>query len=148
LIHHDGCTFGAATLLARRGNLSSGTISVLPCVIMMTIPETKETLMANEVIAVISVLAVSIGVLFLYLRQKTRREPNHNVTQTRMIVEPVQTVESRPVKSVPNAAPQKPLEPEAASTSSAPNISSPPEDVKVPVAFQAQAAPDSSNEFY
>ena len=102
--------------------------------------------MANEVIAVISVLAVSIGVLFLYLRQKTRREPTHNVTQTRMIVEPVQTVQSRPVKSVLIAAPQKPLEAEAASTSSASNISSPPQDVKVPVAFQAQATPDGSNE--
>jgi len=106
--------------------------------------------MANGMIAVISVLAaVSICVLIVYKRHKARREPSHNVTQTRRAVKAIQQVqipESRPVKSVAIAAPQKPLEMEAASTSSAANISSPPEDVKASVAFQAQATPEGSNQ--
>ena len=106
--------------------------------------------MANGMNAVISVLAaVSICVLFVYMRHKARRKPSENVTQTRLAVKAVQQVqipESRPVKSVPIAAPQRPLEMETASTSSEANISLPPDAAKESVAFQVQATPEGSNQ--
>ena len=101
-------------------------------------------------IAVISVLAaISIGLLFVYKRQRVRREPSHNAMQTRLTVEAVPQVpvsESRPVKSVPIAAPQKPLETETASTSSAPNISSPRKLRSRRLLSSPQATPEGSNQ--
>jgi hypothetical protein len=102
--------------------------------------------MANEVIAVISVLAaVSICVLIVYMRHKARRDPSHDVPHARMVHQPVQTAQSRPVNSVPIAAPQ-PLEMETASTINDANVSLPPDDAKESVAFQAQATPEGSNQ--
>jgi hypothetical protein len=130
---------------------------------MWSIPQTKETLMANGVIvqiAVISVLAaISISLLLVYTRQKARREPSHTNTQTRVAVKVVQQVEKserRPAKSEPVAALQKPLEKEREATSalkvetadtrSTANLSSSPDDANISVAFQAPPTSEGSNQ--
>lgn len=111
-------------------------------------------------IAVISVLAaISICLLFLYMRQIARRVPSHTAAQTRVAVKVAQQVEkseSRPAKSVPIAAPQKPLEMEreesraiameAASLSNSANILSSPENAEPSIEFKAQATPAGSNQ--
>jgi hypothetical protein len=114
---------------------------------------TKETLMANGFIVQIAVIlalaAISIGLLFVYKRQRVRREPSRNAMPARLAVKAVPQVqisESRPVKFVPIAAPQKPLEMETASTSSEPNISSSPDVEKPSLAFESQVTPEGSNQ--
>jgi len=119
--------------------------------------------MANGVviqIAVISVLAaISICLLFVYMRQKARREPSHNAMQMQATVEVVEQLEkseSRPAKFLPVAAPQKPVEmepqvtralaTETASTGAAANTSSPSEVAKPLAALQEQPTPEGSNQ--
>jgi hypothetical protein len=134
-------------LLARSGNLSSGTISVLPCVIMMTIPETKETLMANEVIAVISVLAaVSICVLIVHMRHKARREPSHDDPQARMVHQPVQTAQSRPRKVGTHRCSAAAARNGNGEHNQRRKCFLAARGCKESVAFQAQATPEGSNQ--
>ena len=109
--------------------------------------------MANGFIVQIAVIlalaAISIGLLFVYKRQRVRREPSRNAIPTRLAVKAVPQVpvsESRPVKSVPIAAPQKPLETETASTSSEPTISSSPDVAKPSLAFESPVTPEGSNQ--
>ena len=101
-------------------------------------------------IAVILVLAaISMGLLFVYKRQRVRREPSRNAMPARLAVKAVpqvQVPESRPVKSVPIAAPQKSLEMETASTSSEPNIPSSPDVAKPSLAFESEVTPEGSNQ--
>jgi hypothetical protein len=109
--------------------------------------------MANGFIVQIAVIlalaAISIGLLFVYRRQRVRRESSRNAMPAQLAVKAVpqvQVSESRPVKSVPIAAPPKPLEMETASTGSEPNISSSPDVAKPSLAFESQVTPDSSNQ--
>jgi hypothetical protein len=126
---------------------------------MWTIPQTKETLMANGVIgqiAVISVLAaISICLLFLFIRRIARRAPSHPAPQKRVVLQQTETPVSRPAKSAPLDVPQNPLEikreesralaMETAIISNAADISSSPECAKTSPGFQAQATPDGNN---
>jgi hypothetical protein len=106
--------------------------------------------MANVIIvqiAVISVVAaISIGLLFVFRRQNTRREP------TQRIEKPV----SGSAKSAPIAVSRKTSETdrvvipmlvmETASSGSAAGILPPPEVAKPSADFQAQATPEGSNQ--
>jgi hypothetical protein len=116
--------------------------------------------MANGVVVQIAVIlalaAVSICLLLVFARQKARREPSHNSTETRVVFQHVQKSESRPAKPGPVAAPHKELkvereEPrahatESAGTSSEPNILSSPPVAEPSTAFQSQATPEGSNQ--
>jgi hypothetical protein len=109
--------------------------------------------MANGVVLQIAVIlmlaAVSIFLLFVFVRQKARREASHNAAPTRVVRQQVQKSESRSAKPEPVATPQTPLAHaiESVSTSSEPNISSSSPDVAKPSpAFESQATPEGSNQ--
>jgi hypothetical protein len=98
--------------------------------------------MANGVVVQIAVIlmlaAVSISLLFVFRRRKTRHEPSHNSAPARVAmrhVEPVATLQ-KPV--------ERPVE--AASTISERTIVPAPEIAKPSAAFEPQVIPEGSNQ--
>jgi len=121
---------------------------------MWTIPQTKETLMANGIIVqiagILMLAAISAGLLFVYRRQKTQaRRPIK-------AVQPFGKSETVPVRPVIIAASSKPIEMaresvpahamKAATTGNTAEILSPPEDAKSSADLESQTIPEGSNQ--
>jgi hypothetical protein len=98
--------------------------------------------MANGAVVQIAVIlmlaAVSISLLFVFLRQKARREPSHDAAPTRVAIQRIE----------PIVTPQKLMERtvEPASTISERTIVPSPDLAKPSPAFEPQAAPEGSNQ--
>jgi hypothetical protein len=121
---------------------------------MWTIPQKKETLMANGIIVqiagILMLAAISAGLLFVYRRQKTQaRRPIK-------AVQPFGKSETVPVRPVIIAASSKPIEMaresvpahamKAATTGNTAEILSPPEDAKSSADLESQTIQEGNNQ--
>jgi hypothetical protein len=121
---------------------------------MWTIPQTKETLMANGIIVqiagILMLAAISAGLLFVYRRQKTQ------ASRPIKAVQPIGKSETVPVRPVIITASSKPIETvqeaisshamKAATTGNTAEILSPPEDAKSSADLESQTIPEGSNQ--